>query len=124
MLLYLSGHTRPDLSFAVHQCTRYTFALTNKHEKSLLCIGWYLKGTLDKGILFDMKHALDLAGNPDADFAGLWNHELADVPHCVRSQTGFVITLATCPVIWASKMQTEIALLTMEAEYIALSIAC
>lgn len=37
---------------------------------------------------------------------------------------GFVITLANCPIIWASKMQTEIALSTMEAEYIALSMAC
>eukprot|EP00804_Cyclotella_cryptica_P021031 CCRYP_019782-RA/>CCRYP_019782-RA protein AED:0.38 eAED:0.38 QI:0/-1/0/1/-1/1/1/0/106 len=25
MLLYLSGHTCPDIAFAVHQCTRYTF---------------------------------------------------------------------------------------------------
>ena len=87
-------------------------------------IGRYLKGTLDKGILFDTNHDLNLECYPDADFAGLWNHELADDPHCVRSRTGFVITLATCPVIWASKMQTEIALSTMEAEYIALSTAC
>ena len=62
--------------------------------------------------------------HPDADFAGLWSHEKADDPHCVRSRTGFVITLAHCPVIWASKLQTEIALSTMEAEYIALSTSC
>lgn len=124
MLLYLSGHTRPDLSFAVHQCARYTFAPTKRHEQALLRIGRYLKGTVDKGILLDPTHDLHLDCYPDADFAGLWNHEKADDPHCVRSRTGYVITLAHCPIIWASKMQTEIALSTMEAEYIAMSTAC
>ena len=61
---------------------------------------------------------------PDADFAGLWNHKRSNDPHCVRSCTGFVITLANCPVLSSSKMQMEIALSMMEAEYIALSTAC
>ena len=34
------------------------------------------------------------------------------------SRTGFVIRYASCPVIWSSKLQTEIALSTAEAEYI------
>ena len=29
-----------------------------------------------------------------------------------------------CPVLWCSRLQTEIALSTMEAEYVALSTAC
>ena len=120
MLLYLSGHKRPDLSFAVHQCARYTFAPTWRHETALLRIGRYLHGTIDKGILFNP--SVDCY--PDSDFAGLWKHENANDPHCVRSRTGYVITLANCPVTWASKMQTEIALSTMEAEYIALSTSC
>ena len=37
------------------------------------------------------------------------------------SRTGFVITYANCPLIWASRLQSEIALSTTEAEYIALS---
>ena len=37
------------------------------------------------------------------------------------SRTGYLITYAGCPVVWCSKLQTEIALSTMEAEYIALS---
>ena len=32
--------------------------------------------------------------------------------------------IANCPVIWRSKLQTEIALSTMESEYIALSQSC
>jgi hypothetical protein len=38
-------------------------------------------------------------------------------------QTGFVINFAGCPIVWASKMQTAIALSTTEAKYIALSAA-
>ncbi len=124
MLLYLCGHTRPDLAFAVHQCARYTFAPTKRHEHALLRIGRYLKGTINKGLILNPSHDLHLDCYPDADFAGLWKHEHPDDPHCVRSRTGYLITLANCPVIWASKMQTEIALSTMEAEYIALSTAC
>ena len=61
---------------------------------------------------------------PDANFAGLWGHEHPQDPHCVRSRTGYVITFAGCPVVWVSKLQTEIALSTMESEYIALSTSC
>jgi len=39
----------------------------------------------------------------------------------VRSCTGFVIALGDNPVVWQSKLQTEIALSTMSAKYIALS---
>ena len=56
----------------------------------------------------------------DVDFAGLWNYESDQDPVCVKSRTGFTITLGGCPVIWVSKLQTEIALSTLEAEYIAL----
>ena len=61
---------------------------------------------------------------PDADFAGLWTHDDKQDPHCVRSRTGYVICLSYCPVLWKRKLQTEIALSTMEAEYVALSTSC
>ena len=35
MLLYLQGHTRPDISFAVNQCARYTFRPTPISRRSL-----------------------------------------------------------------------------------------
>ena len=39
----------------------------------------------------------------------------------VLSRTGYVITFSGCPIVWVSKMQTEISLSTTEAEYISLS---
>jgi hypothetical protein len=45
----------------------------------------------------------------------------SDDPNTARSRMGYVITYAGCPMHWASKMQTEIALSSTEAEYIALS---
>ena len=59
----------------------------------------------------------------DADFAGLYDVEDHDDPICVKSRTGYVLMLGGCPISWASKLQTEIALSTLEAEYIALSTA-
>ena len=56
----------------------------------------------------------------DADYAGLWIYEDYQDPVCVRSRMGYVMTLGDCPVHGTSKFQTEIALSTLEAQYIAL----
>jgi hypothetical protein len=59
----------------------------------------------------------------DADFAGMWGYEDIDNPTYVKSITGFVIFLMDFSIVWASKLQTDIATSTMECEYNALSIA-
>ncbi len=59
----------------------------------------------------------------DADFAGGYDKEHGEEPASVYSRTGFIIKYAGCPLMWQSKLQTEIALSTTEAEYIALSYA-
>jgi hypothetical protein len=123
MLLYL-GHSRPDISFATHQCARYTHSPKQSHKDALKQIGRYLKGTLTKGLILNPSKTLNIDCYPDADFAGLWTRDNKQDPHCVRSQTGYVICLSNCPVLWKSKLQTEIALSTMEAEYVTLSTSC
>ena len=60
----------------------------------------------------------------DADFVGLYNHEDLQDPSSVKSRTGYVIMVGGCPIIWSSKLQTEITLSTMESEYVACSTAC
>ena len=57
----------------------------------------------------------------DADFAGGWQQADADSAENVMSRTGYVLMYAGCPINWVSKLQTEIALSTAEAEYIAFS---
>eukprot|EP00804_Cyclotella_cryptica_P026596 CCRYP_014020-RA/>CCRYP_014020-RA protein AED:0.15 eAED:0.08 QI:0/0/0/0.75/0/0/4/0/791 len=124
MLLYLCGHTCPDIAFAVHQCARYTFCPTRRHELALIRIGRYLKCTMEKGIIMCLSDDPCVDCYPDADFAGLYGHEDSQDPHCARSHTGYLITVFNYPVLWKSKLQTEIALSTMEAECVALSTSC
>ncbi len=117
MLLYLE-HFHPDISFATHQFARYTHLPKLSHENALKKIGRYLKGTLDQGLILNPSNTMKIDCYPDADFVGLWKRDNVQDPHCVRSRTRYVICLANCPVLWKSRLQTEIALSTMEAEYI------
>jgi hypothetical protein len=94
------------------------------HKNALKKIGRYLKGTLDHRLILNPSNKLKIDSNPDADFAGLWNRDDVQDPHCIRSRTGHIINFADCPVLWKSCHQTEIALSTMEAEYVALSTSC
>jgi hypothetical protein len=60
----------------------------------------------------------------DAEFGGLWDkEEAADRPIRAKSRTGYVVWYAGCPIIWGSTLQSEIALSTTEAEYLAMSTA-
>ena len=57
----------------------------------------------------------------DADFVGLRGHENPQYPVCARIRTGFVVTFTNCPLLWMSKLQTDIARYTLYSEYVALS---
>ena len=121
MLLYLGNNTRPDCAFAINQTARFSNNPTALHGEALKRIGRYLMGTAERGLILKPSKVLSLHCYVDADFAGLWSNENPDDPTSVRSRTGFIITIGQSPITWSSKLQTEIALSTMEAEYIAAS---
>jgi hypothetical protein len=121
MLMYLSSNAHPEIQFSVHQCARFTHCPRASHEEAIKHICRYLQGVKDNGLTFQPSPSLQLDCYVDADFAGLWNYECDQDPVCVKSRTGYVMTLGGCPIQWSSKLQTEIALSTTEAEYIALS---
>ena len=119
MMLYLASNTRPDIYFAVHQCAWFTHNTKVSHETHLKRICWYLQGTKNNGLVFNPSKKLVVDCYADADFAGLWVHEDPQHPICARSRTGFVVTFANCPLLWVSKLHTEIALSTLYFEYVA-----
>lgn len=121
LLMYLAGNSRPDISFATNQAVRFTHAPKNVHAVAVKRILRYLNGTKDKGMLFCPTNELRVDCYVDADFAGLWGVEPDQDPVSVKSRTGYLIKFMGCPLLWVSKLQTQIALSTMESEYIALS---
>ena len=68
-----------------------------------------------------LKHYKGLECFADADFAGGWSTYESDDPASVYSCTRYVIKYTNYPILWVSKLKSEISLSTKEGEYIALS---
>ena len=125
-LNYLQSHLQPDITMAVSQCVCFVHSPKRSHELALLRIGQYLKGTSEQGLILQPKDAMLLKTDfyVNASFACGSGVESSANPDCVKSCTGYIIKIASCPVLWVSVMQTTIATSTMESEYTALSQAC
>ena len=123
MLLYLVANSHPEIAYVVHQCARFTHNPKASHRAAVKRICHYSQGTKTKGLILKPSKQLTVDCFVDADFAGQWNVENPEDPLCVKSQTGYVLLVGNCPVHWVSKLQSEISVSTMEAEYISLSTA-
>jgi hypothetical protein len=120
MLMYLAANTRPDIAYAVHQAARHTHHPRASHALAVKRILRYLQGTKEGGAIFKPDKSWKVDCYVDSDFAGLYKAEHDRDPVSAKSRTGYVIKFCNVPILWVSKMQTQIALSTMEAEYIAL----
>jgi hypothetical protein len=109
-LLYLALMSRPDISYAVGQVSRYCQNPNQHHWKAVTQIFAYLNGTMDYGIWLGGNRN-GLTGYTDADFAGDRND--------YRSTSGGIFFFNGGPVSWFSKKQPCTALSTTESEYIA-----
>jgi hypothetical protein len=121
-LNYLAQTTHPDIMYATHQIAKYASDLREIHGEAILYLVCYLKKTRDLGLKFKPDPGKGFECFCDADFLGLWNKTFAPVnPSTAKSRSGWIIFYAGCPVSWASKLQSQVALSTTEAEYIAMS---
>ena len=121
---YLEKCSRPDISSAVHQCARFVADPKVEHGKALKWIGRYLAATRDKGMIYYLTKGKGFDVYVDASFCNNWEPETAEWDvDTARSRTGYIIMISGCPILWASKLQTEVALSTTESKYIAISTA-
>jgi hypothetical protein len=121
-LNYLAQTTHPDIMYAVHQIAKYLSDSHQSHGEAILYLICYLKKTRELGIRFKPDPKKGFECYCDADFSGLWNKTFAPVdPSTSKSRSGWIIFYAGCPVSWASKLQSQVALFTTEAKYIAMS---
>eukprot|EP00804_Cyclotella_cryptica_P030661 CCRYP_015671-RA/>CCRYP_015671-RA protein AED:0.35 eAED:0.37 QI:0/0/0/1/0/0/2/0/191 len=111
----------PDRHHAVHQVAKYSADPRQEHGEAIVY------SQIPQGHTSHPPSSQTPKGFQcycDADFAGNWNKEFAETdPSTTKSRSGWVVFYAACPVIWASKLQSQVALSTTEAEYIAMSMA-
>ncbi|RVE40811.1 hypothetical protein evm_014540 [Chilo suppressalis] len=116
-LLYISTNSRPDITYAVSYLSRYLDRPTQDAWKAGKRILRYLKGTLEKGLLYTKtEDSSKLQAYSDAD----WAADKTDR----KSTSGCVIYHGDNPVSWFSRKQTCTALSTAEAEYVAGAHSC
>jgi len=111
-VIYLMVGTRPDLTFAIGKLSRFFSCYGNEHWVAIKRVLRYVKGSMDKRLVFDKNSSCVLYGLSDADWAG--DHDT----RC--STTGSTFIFGGAAVSWCSKLQKTIALSTMKAEYMAL----
>jgi hypothetical protein len=119
---YLAQTTRPDIMYTTHQIAKYLSDPRQSHGEAILYLVCYLKKTCDLGLKFKPDPKKGFECYCDANFSGNWNKAFAAVdPSTAKSQSGWIIFYAGCLVSWAFKLQSQVALSTTEAEYIAMS---
>ncbi len=84
MLLYLLGHTQPDITYAINCCARYMFCPKHSHELALKGTGRYLKNTSPRGMVINPTRELRIDAYPDADFAGCMDMRSLLILHVLR----------------------------------------
>ena len=113
-LFYLPTKTRPDIAYAVSDVARLNADPAEEHWVAVNRIMRYLNGTRDMGLLYDGSTATNSCiGYSDADWAG--------DPDDRKSTSRYVFQLSNALISWQRKKQSCVALLTAEAQYMALA---
>lgn len=108
-LMFSMVETRPDIAFSVAVAACFAKNPSHAHIEAIKTILRYLKGSIDRGIMYGGEDKLLVEGYSDSDWAGDKESR--------KSTSGFVFMLNGGPVSWCSKRQSTVALSSTEAEY-------
>lgn len=116
-LIFLATVSRPDITYAVNQVSRFLNNWTDEHWTAVKRIFRYLKGTLNYKITYKKTictNKSQVCGFTDADYAGCQDTR--------KSTSGYIFIMGNGPVTWKSQKQNVVAQSTTEAEYLALAL--
>jgi hypothetical protein len=111
-LMYIMVCTRPDISNAVGEVSRFCDGFGTTHWQAAIKILKYLKTTKSMSLTFDGNKGKVVKAYADASWAS--DQDTG------RSVTGYVITINESSVSWKSQRQSTVAMSSTEAEYMAL----
>ena len=115
-LLYLTKHSRPDISNPVRELSKTMDAPAPAHLKEMYNLIRFVLSTKDYGLKFKLIKSIRkwiLKALSDSDFASDKEMRI--------SVFGYVIYFCGIPIAWRSKGMKSVVLSTTEAKYMALS---
>ena len=108
-LMYAMACTRPDIAHAMGVVSKYMNNPGKEHWMAVKEILRYLRGITNQALCFGGSN-IALQGYVDGDMEGDRDNR--------RRTTGCVFNVGGITVIWVSKIQSVVALSTIEAEYV------
>ncbi|SGY54348.1 BQ5605_C006g03868 [Microbotryum silenes-dioicae] len=114
-LLWVSGCTRPDISYAVTQLSRHCADPKPEHFRQMRRVLRYLRGTINRRLEYNRHLGIDVTLYCDLDHAAEKSGR--------RSISGYTVIMAGAAITWASKRQVSVATSSVQAKYQALSAA-
>lgn len=113
-LMFAAIATRPDISYATNLMAQFNASPSQKHWNGVKHIFRYLKGTIDKGLLYAKSRHFEkdftLSAYSDADNGKGYDR---------KSISGSVIVISGGAVKWTAEKQKLITVSTAESEYVA-----
>ena len=114
-LMYAAIGTRPDIAYSVQSLCQFTNNPSPEYWTAVRHVFQYLNGTQDLGITYKRMTKINLDGYTDAD----WGSNPVDQ----KSISDYIFLIRDGLITWTSKKQWTVALSSMEAEYMAASLA-
>jgi hypothetical protein len=116
ILLYLTKHSRPEISNAVRELSKVMDGATPGQFKEMTRVVKYVLDTKTKGLKLELntkQQGWYLEGLSDSDFATDKDTRI--------SVTGYIVYFCGIPVAWRSRSQRGVTLSTSESELVACS---